>query len=112
MKNFLLPLVSIISLSSVGVPPPSRTVWAAISVSHPIFIAGKGDIDIQFGVVNDTAQPIRYRDILDTTSLLVNGVVLPDSSFRISEGPGPIGPTLAPGETFRFGKQLTSHFKA
>jgi hypothetical protein len=91
--------------------PRTGSLWAALSVNHPIFKAGKTkDLRIEFSLVNDGANVIDPR--IAESGIVINGkeITEPGSVFG-SASKDPPFKALSSGESLQFGVLLGEHFK-
>jgi len=83
--------------------PKTGSLWAALSVNHPIFRAGQTkDLRIEFTLVNDGDNVIDPK--IAESQIVINGN---DSNFPNDAR----SKALAPGESVQFGFLLGDHFK-
>jgi hypothetical protein len=89
---------------------PPDTLWAALGVSHPLFVQGRAkDLSIEFTLVNDTKQPIEPK--LAESRIVINGKELADSGSMMARGATPDRfRTLAPGDHLQFTLAVGEHF--
>jgi hypothetical protein len=100
-------LLQLASAASNQVPPK---LWAAISVSDPLFQKGwTKDLMIHFTLVNDGTDSVGPK--VGSWRLVVNGEELEDSNFIFANGPRDARWTELPaGESLRFGYALEKYF--
>ncbi len=95
-------------------PEATKKLWAAISVSHPVYVPREqGELGdpfmIRFGLVNDGNQVVDPD--LDASQLLINGKPLPEWRVIIGNGPEPKNRhALPPGQRISFGYEFGRHF--
>ena len=100
-------------------PPSSGTadqkkagsLWAGLSVNHPIFKAGQTkDLRIEFTLVNDGDQVIDPK--IPESQIVINGKELSDSGLILSSvQKGARSEALSPGESLQFDCLLGDQFK-
>jgi hypothetical protein len=88
-----------------------RTLWAAVSVSEPVFEAGgTKSLQINFALANDGRETISLP--IDTSEIIVNGEALKDSALILANGPRDARwNALPPGDSLRFGYAMGDRFK-
>ena len=86
-------------------------LWAALSVSRPLFHAGSTkELFIHFTLVNDGSKTINPK--IESSKIIINGEELKDSSFILSNGPRDSRwNALPPGDTLEFTYALEDYFK-
>ena len=102
--------VFLVAAAHAGPAPVPKEVWSAISVSRPIFILGREEIDVFFSAINDTDKPVLYEDIRGGGVLIVNGEELKDSGLLFGNGPRETTKFLNPGKATLFVARLTNYF--
>lgn len=88
-----------------------KTLWAAVSVSHPVLQGGErgGPFQMHFALVNDGADTINPD--LGSSQLLVNGKEMKDWPFLVGNGPRDRRwEALPPGDYLAFSYALGDHF--
>ena len=99
-------------LFSWALAKPSRPdIWAALSVSRPIFHAGwTKDLSIHFTLVNDGSETIDPK--IESSKMVINGIELENSGFILGHGPRDARwNALPPGEALEFTYALEDYFK-
>jgi hypothetical protein len=88
-----------------------RTLWAAVSVSEPVFEVGwTKNLQINFALVNDGRETI--NPTITSSEIIVNGMALKDSAFIFGNGPRDTRwNALPPGDSLRFGYAMGDRFK-
>ena len=92
-------------------PKKARSLWAGLSVNHPVFKAGqtKG-LRIEFTLVNDGDQVIDPK--IQESRIAINGKELSDSGLILgSVEEGTRFKELPPGESLQFDRLLGDQFK-
>jgi thiol-disulfide isomerase/thioredoxin len=87
-------------------------LWAAISISKPLFLENEAAerIQVQFTLVNDGDMTLDPQ--IGASQLFVNGKELSDWAFIVGNGPkSPHFQALPAGEHIQFGYSLGEHFK-
>jgi hypothetical protein len=85
-------------------------LWAAISVSQPIFDVRQVEkLDISFAVTNDGDTTINPK--VGSSHLFINGVEPKDWYLVIGNGPKPIDDLLPPGRSLQFGYVMGRYFE-
>ena len=89
----------------------SHKLWAALSVSRPLFHAGATkELLIHFTLVNDGSKLIDPK--IESSKIIINGKELGDSGFILSNGPRDARwHALPPGDTLEFAYALENYFK-
>jgi hypothetical protein len=92
--------------------PKIESLWAALSVNHPIFRAGQTkDLRIEFSLVNDGDKVIDPK--IPESRIIVNGEELADSGLIIGNGPKAARfKALSPGDSLQLSLLLGDHLKA
>ena len=107
-----LPLVAFAGTAKQEAGKPAPKLWAAISVSHPVFDKGvTGDpFMIHFALVNDGDKTINPD--VESSRLLVNGKDLKGWDFIIANGiRDDSWYALPPGDYLAFGYALGERFE-
>ena len=88
-----------------------RTLWAAVSVSEPVFEAGwTKNLQINFALVNDGRETL--NPTIASSEIIVNGEALKDSAFIFGNGPKDARwKALSPGDSLRFSYAMGDRFK-
>ncbi len=91
--------------------PKSVSLWAALSVNHPVFKAGQTkDLRIEFTLVNDGETVIDPK--IPESRIIINGKELSDSGPILSNGLNTAHvKTLSPGNNLQFSVVLGDPFK-
>jgi hypothetical protein len=91
--------------------PKSGSLWAGLSVNHPIFKAGQTkDLRIEFTLVNDGNKVIDPK--LADSRIVINGTERTDSRLIFSNVQiGARFKALSPGDSLQFGFPLGDQFK-
>ena len=86
-------------------------LWAAISVSEPLFHEGwTKDLLIHFTVVNDGGEAVNPK--LTASHIIINGEELKDTAFILGNGPRDARwDSLPPGDGLKFTYALGEYFK-
>ena len=89
----------------------SPHLWAAISVSDPLFHEGwTKDLALHFTVVNDGSEPIDPKIV--ASKIIINGKGLEDSAVIFGNGPRDARwNALPPADSLRFTYALGEYFK-
>lgn len=98
-------------LSWVQAKPERPNLWAALSVSRPLFHGGwTKELSIHFTLVNDGKETIDPK--IGSSKIIVNGVELENSDFILSNGPRDARwKALPPGDALEFTYALENYFK-
>jgi hypothetical protein len=86
-------------------------VWAALSVSRPLFRAGSTkELLIHFTLVNDGTKPIEPK--IESSKIIINGKELGNSALILGNGPRDARwDALPPGDVLEFTYALEDYFK-
>ena len=86
-------------------------LWAALSVSRPLFHAGSTkELLIHFTLVNDGIKPIDPK--IESSKIIINGEELENSGIILGNGPRDARwNALPPGDTLEFAYALEDSFK-
>jgi hypothetical protein len=89
----------------------SGTLWAGLSVNHPVFKAGQTkDLRIEFTLINDSNKPIDPK--ITESQIVINGKELTDSGSILSSfQKGARSKALPPGESLQLDCLLGVQFK-
>ena len=118
MRKRILPCVGVLSLgflllnwASVEQDRSRPRLWAAISVSEPLFQEGwTKDLSIHFTLVNDGGETLDPQ--LTASNIIINGKELKETGFILGNGPRDARwNALPPGESLRFNYALGEYFK-
>jgi hypothetical protein len=96
---------------STADPKKAGSLWAALSVNHPIFRAGQTkELRIEFTLVNDGDKVIDPK--IPESRIVINGKELGDSGMMLSSvQKGTRFKSLPPGENLQFDCLLVDQFK-
>ena len=91
--------------------PTVESLWAALSVNHPVFKAGQTNhLTIEFTLVNDGEKPIDPK--IADSRFVINGKELTESGLIPSSvQKGARSKALSPGENLQFDCLLGDQFK-
>src|SRR5688572_27061514 len=86
-------------------------LWAALSVSRPLFYAGWTiELLVHFTLVYDGSNTINPK--IESSKIIINGVELKDSGFVFGNGPRDTRwRALPPGDSLEFTYALEGYFK-
>jgi hypothetical protein len=86
-------------------------LWAALSVSRPLFHAGwTKELYIHFTLVNDGSETIDPK--IESSKIIINGVELENAGFIVGNGPRDARwHALPPGDALEFTYALEDYFK-
>lgn len=97
--------------NQVNAQQQSTNLWAAISVSDPLFQESwTKDLMIHFTLVNDGSEIIDPK--IESSKIIINGEELENSGFIFGNGiRSKNWNALAPGDALRFSLGLNEYFK-
>lgn len=98
-------------LSWAHAKPERPNLWAALSVSRPLFHSGwTKELFIHFTLVNDGSETIDPK--IESSKIIINGVELENSGLILGNGPRDARwSALPPGDALEFTYALESYFK-
>jgi len=91
--------------------PKAGSLWAVLSVNHPLFKAGQTkDLRIEFTLVNDGDGVTDPK--ISESRIVINGKELADSGLILGSGPNDARfKALSPGDSLQFSLLLGDEFK-
>jgi hypothetical protein len=115
MRTILLVISVGLVAPTVNQPPQPASenvkLWAGLSVTSPVVdadqVSDTRSFMVSFALVNDSDQPFAPTEVVDHSTLLVNGKALKDWPMIIGNGPREVpGSKLLKGQSLRFTKGM------